>query len=390
MKKKLLVLLVLLSFLLPINTLALSKDYKDEVYDIVDKKVESGKVNLYLFRGEGCPHCRDEEKWLKSISKEYGDKLNIYTYEVWYDKDNSLLMEEVAKRFDTQANGVPFTIIGDKYYFGFSETIQSNIENTICDYLEIENKSEVKIPFLGKVNMRNVSIPMVAAILGLIDGFNPCAMWILLFLINMLFGMKDTKKSLILGFIFLFVSGFVYFLSMLGINFIISVATVSILKIAIALFILGAGIYNFNKYLKIRKEETGCVVVDDKKRKKIITKIRNIVSSKSFIISIVGIMALAISVNLIELACSLGFPMVFNELLTINNVKGVVKFIYLLIYIICYMLDDIVVFTISMCTLEAFGITNKYSKLTTLISAIIMIIMGLLLIFKPDWLMLNF
>ena len=108
------------------------------------------------------------------------------------------------------------------------------------------------------------------------------------------------------------------------------------------------------------------------------------------IISLIGISILAISVNLIELACSLGFPSIFTELLAINNVDGALKIIYLLIYIFFYMLDDMVIFIISMATLELTGITNKYTKITTLISAIIMIIMGLLMLFKPSWLMLNF
>jgi len=76
--------------------------------------------------------------------------------------------------------------------------------------------------------------------------------------------------------------------------------------------------------------------------------------------------------------------------LTVNNITGFTKIIYLLIYIFFYMIDDMVVFSISMITLEATGVTNKYNKLCTLISAIIMIIMGLLLIIKPDWLMFNF
>ena len=113
-------------------------------------------------------------------------------------------------------------------------------------------------------------------------------------------------------------------------------------------------------------------------------------NNKNFLLSLIGISLLAISVNLIELACSLGFPLIFTEILAINKVKGIVKILYLLIYIFFYMLDDIFVFTISMVTLEATGITNKYNKLATLISSIIMIIMGLLLIFKPAWLMLNF
>ena len=202
--------------------------------------------------------------------------------------------------------------------------------------------------------------------------------------------MENKRKRWILGYTFLIVSGLVYFLSMLGINFVLSVFAVNWIKIILAIFILIAGILNLKKYLKMRKEEAGCSVVDHKKRKKLITKIRKIMDSKSFILAFLGVIVLAISVNLIELACSLGFPMIFSELLALNNISGGLKIIYLLIYILFYMIDDLFVFTISMITLQATGITNKYNKLCTLISSIIMIIMGLLLIFKPEWLMLNF
>ena len=177
---------------------------------------------------------------------------------------------------------------------------------------------------------------------------------------------------------------------MLGINFVIGALSVKFLKLAISIFILVMGILGMRKYFKIRKEEAGCTIVDDKKRKSLMTKMKKIINSRSFLFSLVGVMALAISVNLIELACSLGFPMIFNEVLTINNVKGISKILYLLVYIFFYMLDDMFVFTVSMATVQATGITNKYNKLCTLISSIIMIAMGLLLIFKPGWLMLNF
>ena len=300
-------------------------------------------------------------------------------------------MNKVKREFDVNRDGVPLTILGDYYYIGYSKAIASRIESKIKGYAELkEEDKEVDIPIIGKVNIKEVSIPLVAVILGFIDGFNPCAMWILLFLINLLFGMNDKKKAWILGITFLLISGLVYFLSMLGINFVLGVATINWMKILIAIFILIAGFMNLRKYLKIRKEEAGCNVVDDKKRKKLITKMRNIIKSKSFGLAFVGIIVLAATVNLIEMACSLGFPVVFNELLTVNNVTGFTKIIYLLIYIFFYMIDDMVVFAISMFTLEATGITNKYNKLCTLISAIIMIIMGILLIVKPDWLMFNF
>ena len=390
MKKKLLVLLLLL-LILPINSLAISKDYRDRVSKYTETEIDENKMNLYLFYGQECPHCEEERAWLNQIKDKYADYLNIYYFEVWHDSSNVRIMNKVKREFDVNRDGVPLTILGDYYYMGYSKAIASRIESKIKGYAELkEEDKEVDIPIIGKVNIKEVSIPLVAVILGFIDGFNPCAMWILLFLINLLFGMNDKKKAWILGITFLLISGLVYFLSMLGINFVLGVATINWMKILIAIFILIAGFMNLRKYLKIRKEEAGCNVVDDKKRKKLITKMRNIIKSKSFGLAFVGIIVLAATVNLIEMACSLGFPVVFNELLTVNNVTGFTKIIYLLIYIFFYMIDDMVVFAISMFTLEATGITNKYNKLCTLISAIIMIIMGILLIVKPDWLMFNF
>ena len=402
--KKYFWIILLIIFLAPINVFAISDSYVDKIHDIVDKKVEKDKINIYLFRGEGCPHCADEEKWLKIVEKEYKDKVNIYKFEVWYSKDNSKKLDKVKKVFDSKKNGVPFTVIGESYYVGYSDSIRSNMQNKINEYLEIkkvsnsnsnsnteeEKKEEMNLPVLGDVDAKDVSIPLVAIILGFIDGFNPCAMWILLFLINILFRVENKKRAWILGFTFLFVSGLVYFLSMLGINFVISIVAIEWIKKALAIFILVAGILNFRKYLKTRKEEAGCAVVDKKKRKKISSRMKKIIESKSFLFAILGIIVLATSVNLIELACSLGFPMIFSEILAINDIQGVTKIIYLLIYILFYMIDDIVVFSISMFTLNATGVTNKYNKLCTLVSAIIMIVMGVLLIIKPEWLMLNF
>ena len=389
LKKIFIFLFVILLF--PISVFALSSNYDDKVAKLANVEIDNNKINLYLFFGAECPHCEEERKWLKTIQEDYKEYLNIYYFEVWHDDDNKDLLNEVKNEFSINKNGVPLTIVGDEYYIGYSKSIGSMIESQIKKYAELDNNpNEVKIPILGKINIKSVSIPLIAVILGFIDGFNPCAMWILLFLINMLFGLKDKKKAWVLGLTFLFVSALVYLLSMLGINFVLSIATIKWLKIAIAIFILIAGILNFKKYFKIRNEEVGCTVVNNKSRKKVITKMKKIIDSKSFIFSLCGITILAVSVNLIELACSLGFPLIFTEILAINKVRRFAKIIYLLIYIFFYMIDDMVVFTISMITIEATGITNKYNKLCSLVSGIIMIIMGLLLLFKPNWLMLNF
>ena len=99
---------------------------------------------------------------------------------------------------------------------------------------------------------------------------------------------------------------------------------------------------------------------------------------------------LAVSVNLVELACSLGFPAVFSEILALNNITGITRIIYLIIYVLFYMLDDIIVFTIATCTLSISTKSTKYTKYVNLIAGIIMILIGVLLIFKPEWVMLNF
>lgn len=391
MKKKLIYLTLILFFLFPNHIFAISKKYEDKVAPITNTEIEENKINLYLFKGAECPHCAEEKEWLETIKEDYKEYLNIYEFEVWHNEDNAKLYESVKEIMKSKTTGVPFTVVGKYYYIGFSETTASNIENKIKEYAELDtNPNHVKIPLLGEINMKTVSIPLVAVVLGFIDGFNPCAMWILLFLINMFIGQKDKKKSWILGLTFLIISATIYFLSMLGMNIVLSVIAVNWLKIAIAIFILIAGILNLRKYLRTRKEEEGCTVVDDKKRKKIMTKVKKIMNEKSFLLSLMGIAILAVSVNLIELACSLGFPMIFTEILTINHIEGIVRILYLLIYIFFYMIDDLFVFTISMITLEATGITNKYNKLCTLVSAIIMIIMGILLLLKPEWLMLNF
>jgi len=392
MKNSIKFLLFILLLFLPLNTFAISNDYKDVVYDVTGYDIDDDKVTLYLFHGAECPHCNAEIKWLDTIKDKYKEVDFVY-YEVWHNKENSDYLDMIFNKLHVKSNSIPFTVIGDEYFVGFSDSVKEEIENCLKDYLEInENENtNMNIPILNKIDPKNVSIGLVAIILGFVDGFNPCAMWILLFLINMLLHLEDKKKRIILGVLFLLTSGVVYFLSMLGISFILDFHTITWIRYLIALVAVFLGIFNLFKFNQSRKiKDIGCQVVDDKKRKKIINKLKTISQEKSFLLASIGIITLAVSVNLIEMACSLGFPLIFTEILTINEIKGILKIGYLLIYILFYMLDDILIFVIAMKTLEATGFTNKYSKYTKLIGGILMILIGLLMIFKYEWLTLNF
>ena len=380
---------------------------------------EEDKITLYLFYGDGCPHCAQEKIFLDSIKDSY-DNLDIVMYEVWKNPENQKFLEQVKNELGIQRSGVPVTIIGDTYMVGWSEALEGRVTRAIRfynqnDYVDVveqikngvyekeeeherefdkeEEKSDddatVKIPIIGKVNLKNVSLTTAGVILGLVDGFNPCAMWVLLFLISMLIGMKNKKRMWIIGLTFLGSSALVYMLIMLSwLNIVVSVATSIWVRNIIACVAIIGGIINLVNYFK--HQDSGCSVVDEKKRKSVFSRIKKFTQEKSLILALIGAVALAFSVNIIELACSAGLPLVYTQLLAINNITGFGAFIYVLLYIIFFLLDDLIIFFIAMKTMEVTGFSTKYSKYSHLVGGILMVLIGILLIFKPEWLMFGF
>lgn len=372
-------------------------------------------LRVYLFHQESCPHCKKEIQYLEELKNEYSN-LDVVTYEVSQNVMNYNFMNRVIDKTGIVTNGqVPFTIIGTDYYIGFEDHVKKSIKDSIDKFLNDKNsidviakvkngedvsnikynvdpKSTKVIPILGEIDAKKVSLPLVAIVIGAVDGFNPCAMWVLLFLIGMLFHMKDKKKMWILGITFLLTSAVMYLLIMATwLKVALSFMTVVWLRIFIAIVALVAGLVNLNSYIKEKKrKDDGCEIVDEKKRKKMFTKIKKITSEKKFILAIFGIIALAISVNLVELACSAGLPLIFTQILALNDLSTFEYVIYMLIYILFFLIDDIVVFVIAMLTLNIKGISSKYGKYSHLIGGIIMILIGILMIFKPEWLMFNF
>ena len=393
------IIVFLCAFLLPLTGMAKEKE-----------------VTLYLFHGDGCPHCAEEIDYLNGIYNDY-DELKVVKYEVWYNEENAALLNKVEEAFEIKRSGVPTTVIGDTVIKGFStgtsnkikRAIEYYIENDYIDqverikngtYKKEEKKDEfskeeeneeffVKVPLIGKVNLKNVSLGTSAVVIGLIDGFNPCAMWILLFLISVLIGMKNKKRMWILGLTFLVTSALVYMLIMLSwIQIAVKITAIVWIRNIIAVIALIGAFINIRSY--IRSNDSGCEVVDDKKRKTIFKKIRKFTHEKSLFLAFFGVVGLAVSVNLVELACSAGLPLVFTELLVLNNVSSVMKFVYMFVYILFFLLDDLIIFFIAMFTMKVTGISTKYNRYSHLLGGIIMVIIGVLLLFKPGWLMFQF
>lgn len=242
------------------------------------------------------------------------------------------------------------------------------------------------VPIIGTIQTANLSLPVLSVVIGLIDGFNPCAMWTLLFLISLLLGMKDKKRMWILGITFIVTSAFVYFLFLTAwLNFFLILGFVFWVRIVIALVAIGVGIYNLRDYHINR--DGACKVTGNENRRKTFHKLKRITHEKKFILALGGIILLAFAVNLVELVCSAGLPAIYTQILSISNLSPGQHYFYILIYIFFFMLDDLVVFAIAMITLHAVGVQSKYARLSRLIGGILMLIIGGLLLFKPEILM---
>ena len=390
--------------------------------NVVNAVSEKNLVNIYLFHSYTCKHCKEEIKLLDELEKEY-DNIKIYKYEV-NENGNGELLKNISEIMGSKVTGTPYTIIGNKvfsgydyenskgrfkgaieYYskYGYEDKVGEYISSIPLPSYEVKDTDpdvdeyisnyisyKVKLPLIGEVKLKNLTLPLITVVIGLADGFNPCAMWVLLFLISMLIGMKDKKRMWILGSTFLLISALIYLIFMMSwlnlANLLISVVWV---RVIIAIVSLVGGIINLKGYIKHRKV-SGCDVVDDKKRNRIITRIKKFTTEKNFWLAILGVIVLAISVNVVELACSAGLPVMFIEILSLNNLTAIEEIIYIVLYMLFFLLDDFVVFVIAMTTLSLTGVSSKYGNLSKLIGGILMLFIGLLLMFKPEWIMFNF
>lgn len=392
MKKLYLLIFLTLFFLLPFNASAKT-------------------VTINLFYGAECPHCESEGEYLKTLKKQYGDNIKIKKYEVWHNKENSKLLEKVRKALNNEDNGVPYTVIGTTDMTGFNDDtatkikklIKKNITSPDIDAIsyiikdkkipKTPNKKDnnVSIPWLGQVNAKTISLPLISMIIGFVDGFNPCAMWVLLLLISMLITMENKKRRWLLGITFLIASAFVYLLFMTAwLQIAVSAVQQILIRTIVAIIAIVAALINLKTYFKEKDDPSGCHVTNKTKRQKIIEKIKKFTKEKSLILSIIGVITLAFTVNLIELACSAGLPLLFTSVLALNDLSNIQYALYMGIYILFFLIDDLIVFIIAMKTLEVTGISTKYSKYSHLIGGLFMLLIATLLLVKPEWIMFNF
>lgn len=380
-------------------------------------------IVIEVFKREDCGHCQDFFAFITDLQTKRDD-FTVQAYDIYTDEGRKFFDEVTDKLKMTKAT--PIIYIGQSIIAGFDSPATTGqriialldqtqgqpqpslreilddpewqaslnpapnqagaCDDTGCATRRISGPDTiVRIPFTDKtVNVSQYSLPALSFILGLIDGFNPCAMWVLVMFLAALVAINNRRKMLqVIGLFLLaetimyyaILSAWLYAWDFIGLDRIVTPL--------VGLLAVGAGLYFLREYW--RGDDT-CKVTSHEQRARLSERIKNFASKPLTILSALGIIGVAFSVNIFEFACSIGIPQTFTKILDLNNLSWLGKQGYNFIYIIGYMIDDFVVFGLALYSFEKIGLTHKYTRASHLIGGILMLALGLIMLLRPGWL----
>ena len=390
---------------------------------------QAKKVKIEYFGRKDCKNCANLEKFLKELSTKRDD-FEYVEHKIDESKEEKVFFDETTSKLKL-VKGTPIIYIDGHIIQGFNtaDTTGKEIENlinsgktkdkilTLKEYVEsgqtgnvssngavctgdtvcevpgltkgAENQVLVNIPIINKtVDLTNYSLLTMSIILGTIDGFNPCAMWVLVLFLTALIAVGNKVKMFRVAGLFILAEAVMYFFILNA--WIYAWDFVGLDKWVTPLVgIVGiiGGIFFIRNYLK-KGDTLECEVTDFEQRAKISKKIKDIANKPFTLLTALAIIGLALSVNVIEFACSVGIPQTYTKILQINEVPFWTRQFYTFIYIIGYMVDDIIVFGFALMSINKLQLTTKYSKWVNLFGGILMIILGLIMLIKPSLLIM--
>ena len=392
---------------------------------------QAKKVKIEYFGRKDCKNCANLEKFLKELSTKRDD-FEYVEHKIDESKENKAFFDETTSKLKL-VKGTPIIYVDGHIIQGFNtaETTGKEIENLINsgktkdkvlslkEYLKsgqaengnvssngavctgdsvceipgltkgAENQVLVNIPIINKtIDLTNYSLLTMSIILGTIDGFNPCAMWVLVLFLTALIAVGNKVKMFRVAGLFIFAEAIMYFLILNAWIYTWDFVGLDkwVTPIVGIVGIIG-GIFFIKNYLK-KGDTLECEVTNLEQRAKISRKIKDIANKPFTLLTALGIIGLALSVNVIEFACSVGIPQTYTKILQINDVSFWARQFYTIIYIIGYMIDDIIVFGLALLSVNQLQLTTKYSKWVNLFGGILMIILGLILLLKPSLLIM--
>ncbi len=378
--------------------------------------IESEPV-VYMFGRDDCGFCKEQFAWMEEIELPHV-YLNIVT-----DPEAQELWEAIAEKHET-SKVTPITIVGEKVFVGFngSETTGARILTAVEQISETDIRTPTEhlerapvqditagsgctneeceaaaaetyvfdLPLVGIVNLKTFSLFSLSLILGTIDGFNPCAMWVLVTFLVLLSQAGSRKKMVFLAGLFIVAEAIMY-------NLILNVwykvwdfvALDQIVTPLVGLLALGGGSFFLFRWYRNREVALVCDISDIETQSKTIGKFQAIVNQPLTLATVGAIIVVAFSVNVIEFACSIGIPQAYTKILDLNALTFLEQQFYILVYTFGYMVDDLIVFALAIwgfSKLEAHG--HRYAQLSLLIGGALMLLLGLILVLNPQLLVL--
>jgi thiol-disulfide isomerase/thioredoxin len=359
--------------------------------DVVHKEMYEGKIHLYMFYAYDCPHCKKAHEFLVELVKQYPE-LHVMQYEIKGNKDNLKFFEFVAKEHGVKPQGVPTMFVGGKSFVGFYEKVTCNAiikeVRRVKGLKDSCESAELDVPMIGTININTISLPMFTVYIGLLDGLNPCAMWVLMFLLGLMVYAKDRKKIIFLGTTFVIASGVVYFLFMTAwVNIFLIIGYSKFITIALGSVAVIMGLVNVKELFFFKKGIS--LMIPESAKPKLYKKSRAIIYERNKILAIIGTIMLAVFVNLIELGCTVGLPAIYTRVLSLKALPVLETYLYIGLYNVLYIVPLAIIVGIFAITLGHIKFTEKFGKIFKLISGILMLALGILLILFPGLLIIT-
>jgi glutaredoxin len=341
---------------------------------------------IEMWGRQGCPYCAEAKDYLAELQRRQPDTKIVY-YDVVRDAAarERFVMLNAAHQVTTP--GIPAFLVGDHYLIGWSATdTPTEIEAILAGRpLVSAGHTQLHNPVLGGIDPARLGLPLFTATIGLLDGFNPCAMWVLVFVLSLLVNLKDRSKVLLIGGTFILTSGIVYFAFMAAwLNVFLLVGVSRVTQVILGMIAMAIGAVNVKDYFALGRGVS--LSIPDSAKPAIYNRVRQVLRAQSMSAALGAVVVLAVMVNMVEFLCTSGLPAVYTQVLASRNLPAWQYYAYLALYNVFYMLDDALLLAAAVATLRISKLQERGGRVLKLISGAVMLLLGFALAIKPQWL----
>lgn len=333
---------------------------------------------------QGCPHCAAAEAWLPQLQRAHPE-LQVRLRHLERDPAALRELREHSRRAGVRAPGVPTFVINGTVLVGFDSP--DGMGRTLQTLLEGQRSSEERVNAgpLGQLSAGRLGLPLFTLLLGLLDGFNPCAMWVLLFLLSLLVHWRDRRRMALVAGTFVLVSGAVYFAFMAAwLNVFLVLGLERWLQLLLAVLALAIGALNLRDAW--RSQGRFALSIPEQAKPDLYARMRQVLQSQALGPSLLGVALLAVVVNLVELLCTAGLPAMYTAVLSQQNLSAWGHYGYLGLYILGYIADDALMVATAVWALGNQRLSDRAGRRLKGLSGAVMLALGLVLLLRPDWL----